>query len=172
VQRAGRAAFSRALAPSKAFPGKNTRPADFETLFPENKRDPQTLKSFSRKINATRRPSNAFPRKNPRPARVQTLFPGKICRSPRSRSSTTGGMETAATDDVRFTVGAISISHVLALRTFPANYDRRYGNRRYGWCLFRRRCDFHIARPGSTHILGQARPAVWKPPLRMVFVSS
>jgi len=55
-------------------------------------------------------------------------------------------METAATDDVRFAVGAISISHVFALPTFSGEHDRRYGNRRYRWCSFRRRCDFHIAR--------------------------
>jgi len=55
-------------------------------------------------------------------------------------------METAATEDIRFAVGAISISHDLALRTFSVNHDRRYGNRRYGGRSFRRRCDFHIAR--------------------------
>ncbi|MCO5212854.1 MAG: hypothetical protein M9936_24400 [Caldilinea sp.] len=39
-------------------------------------------------------------------------------------------META-TGDVRFVVGAISISHVFVLPTFSAKHDRRYGNRRY-----------------------------------------
>ena len=62
-------------------------------------------------------------------------------------------METAATEDGRFAVGAISISHVFAQPTFLVNHDRRYGNRRYGGCSFRRRCDFHIARLRSAHIL-------------------
>jgi len=51
---------------------------------------------------------------------------------PHSRSITTGGMETAATEDDRCAVGAISISHVLSLPTFLVEHDRRYGNRRYG----------------------------------------
>ena len=55
-------------------------------------------------------------------------------------------METAATEDGRFAVGAISIAHVLALPTFSVKHD-------YGSCWPCRRCDFHIAHPRSTHIL-------------------